>query len=187
MEVQQEKKGNLVDKGSSTMTIISDGERFTVTTMVDEDDSTIIYDKPNKTMTTITRSDGRLVGVRMPIISARSKQADGFDGTFEATGEKKEIIGYTAEKYLVANDGVTSEMWVANVPGFDYGLLPEGAGQTAPAPPRIPGIPNPVVLEGHTPSKNGKEVIHMYIRAVAAGDAVDLSRMEVPAGVEIND
>ncbi len=187
MEVQQEKKGKLVDKGSSTVTIISDGDRIAIKTLADDNETTIIYDTPNKTMTTVTAADGKLTAMRMPIVKMKQKQAETFEGTFEATGEKKQILGYTTEKYLVADDGVTSEMWVANVPGFDYGLIAQGAGQNAAAPPHIPGVESPVVLEGHTPSKNGKTVTHMYIRAVAAGRDVDLAAMEVPAGAEMTD
>lgn len=189
MEVQQEKKGKMVDKGSSTMTMVSDGERGAIITAMEDGETRIIYDAQNKNVTTISPSDGKLVAMRMPLIGMKGKTpaAADFEGTFEATGETKEILGYRTEKFLVTKDGEVMECWVADIPGFDYGLIAEGLGQKAGAQPEVPGVDSPVVLEAHSPSKGGKEVTHMYIRAVASGSDVDLAMLEVPAGVELTD
>ncbi len=187
MEVQQEKKGKMVDKGSSVVSITSDGDRIAIETTTDGTEAIIIYDTEGKTMTTISTHKGERSAIRMPLIKLPKSKQDGFEGTFVATGEKKTIIGYSAEKYRVTDDGTTSEMWVADIPGFDYGLIAEGVGQTAAAKPAVAGVDNPMVLEAHSPSKNGKEVVHMYIRAVATGGDVDLGAFEVPAGVELQD
>lgn len=193
MEVQQEKKGKRIEKNDVTTTMMGDGQRGAVITeMPDGTGVTMVVDpQARHTTTVMTDKNGERSAVRMPNIKLpKGSQPDMvFDGEFEATGETKTILGYEAEKYLVTQEGNTSEMWIANVPGYDYNLIAEGLGHgdAGAGAPDIGGVEYPVALESHTTSKNGKEATHLYVRDIAVGADVDMSLMEVPAGVELND
>lgn len=193
MEIQQEKKGKRLTKNDVTTTMVGDGQRAAIVTeMADGTEMTMIVDPGERHTTTITADkDGKRTAIRMPNIKLpKGKQPDmRFEGEFEATGETRTILGYEAEKYLVTQDGNVSDMWVADVPGYDYGLVAEGLGHgdAGAGAPEIAGVDSPVVLESHTTSKNGKEVVHLYVRAIAVGGDVDVSLLEVPAGVELQD
>ena len=193
MEIQTDKKGKHVAKNDVTTTLVSDGRRGAIVTdMADGTAMSMIVDPGERhTTTVITDDEGRRSAVRMPSVKVpKGRQPDmGFDGDFEATGETREILGYAAEKYLVTQYGQASEVWVADVPGYDPELIAEGLGHGGGdvRAPDVPGMDNPVALEAHTTSKNGKQVTHMYVRAIAAGEDVDLGMLEVPAGVELQD
>ena len=187
MEVEMEKKGKRVEKGSAEMTMVSDGDRSAVITRTSDTEMRMIVDNRNKTTTTVTEVDGKLTAVRMPRINVKTGKQKGFEGTFRATGERRTILGYDTEKFVVTDGGDVTDAWVADIPGFDYALISEGLVGDATPVPDVPGVASPVVLEAHTSSKGGKEVTHMYIRAIGTGSDVDLGLLEVPAGAEMQD
>ena len=191
MEMTFDKKGKRVDKRTTVVTLVADGQRAAVVTeMADGTASQMIYDVANKRMTTVATDDkGERTAVRLPTIKLPKDVGPAFDGDIRPTGETREILGYTAEKMIVTQDGNVSEAWVADVPGYDATLFAASVGQdeAVASAPQIDGYDHPAVLEMHTTSKNGKEVTHMIVTEVASGSDVDMSLFEVPAGVELMD
>ena len=193
MEIQMEKKGKRVEKHDVTTTLVGDGERGAIhTETADGSVMTMIVDAGARhTTTVVTDGKGERSAVRMPNIKVpKSQRLDaGFDGDLERTGETRTILGHRAEEYIVRDGGDVTEVWIADVPGYDYNLIVDGLGQAGAGAdaPEVDGMEYPVALESHTTSKGGKEVAHMYVRAIAVGGDVDLSMMEVPPGVELMD
>ena len=189
IEIVTEKRGRRVDGRSLTMTLLTDGDaRFGFA--VDEGGGELhtIFDADDNTVTTVAEGGARATVMPMPRLRARDVEA--YAGEVEATAETKEILGYTATRYVLTSPGGdVTETWLAEVPGFRYrdlfGRLRGRAGARL-APP-LPDLPDAVSLESHTTSRNGREVTHAYARALATGEGVDLGALEVPGGAEVTD
>ena len=188
MEVEVERKGKIDEDKGSTLRLVSDGTRTAVITETDGVASHIIIDAGDNTMTTIaTDRDGVVTAVKMPQLKLGGSRVKPFDGEIQATGETKDLLGYRAEKYIITDGGDVTEAWIADVPGFDYAMIGESLTRNRIPTPTIPGVDQPVTLEGHTATRKGKEVVHLYVRAIATGAEVDRGLLEVPAGTQVQD
>lgn len=189
-EVQVEKRGRIDDDETMAMTLVSGGgDRAALLIATDGEELHTIFDAADNTITTVQAEGGGLQAMILPVPKIKQRDLDDYAGEVEETGETKEILGYTATKYLIDSDGEVTEAWVASVPGLSYeetfGKLRAADGGRSL--PRLSALPDAITLESHTTSRNGRKVYHSYARGLRRGAEVDLSRLEVPAGAEVMD
>lgn len=190
-EMQVEKRGRIDEDEAMDMTLVyGGGERTAIVIETGGERLHTIFDGADNTITTVQDERGGPQALILPMPKIKQRDLDDYAGEVERTDETKDILGYTATKYiLVDDDGQTTEAWVASIPGLSYedtfGKLRATDG--ARSIPRPSDLPDAITLESHTTSRNGRKVYHSYARGLRRGAEVDLSALEVPAGAEVMD
>lgn len=197
MEYSTEKRGKPVAKESGAMRMTFEGARYGFTVAQgerggDAAETTVVFDLDARTMTSVSDTDDGLVAVKMPLISLGDQDLPAFEGTVERTDETKTILGYDTRKYILRDGGDVTEAWLAEIPDFSWSDVATGmlGGRKANANrvmSYFEDMPRAFPLESHATTKGGKQVVHSYVRAVDLGGEADLSRLDIPAGAEVQD
>lgn len=176
------------------MTLTVNGAKAGIIMELEGNQTQIIWDNDSNKMITVTSDKkGKQIAMIMPRISFGQKDIEDYVGDIQRTDETKKILGYDTRKYILTNkDGIT-EAWLANIPEVNWTKLSkcltgaDGKGMKKNFVPVIPEMPDALALASKTTSTNGKQVSYMEIKEISSGSDVDLSRLEIPKGAEVQD
>lgn len=98
----------------------------------------IIYDTPkNEAIMLMPGQNMYMTYSLSDIMGAAEKMTKSDDASFEKTGEKEKIVGYTCEKYIAKTKDATTEIWATDelgrFMGLGGGMGPMGKSKSAPA------------------------------------------------------
>ena len=194
MKYSSEKNGKPVDKEGGIFILTLNGSKASISVEVNGSTNLVIWDEQESKMTTVvTDNKGKQMAMIMPRINLGRKNIDEYVGDIQRTDETKQLLGYDTRKYiLTSKDGVT-EAWLANIPGVSWAELAkaitgsDGKGTKKDFMPVIAEMPDAIALASKTTSRNGKEVSYMEVMEISTGNDVDLSRLEIPSGAEVQD
>ena len=123
MEITDKKKGKPSKNSPMRMTYyLNHGQIAIKPEMEDEQNTVMIYDIEDKTMTTLIDQNGERTGMKMkmPSFKLDSKELDGFDATIEATNETRTIDGYDCKKYLIESSDYKGHAWITEEVDLDF-------------------------------------------------------------------
>jgi len=99
-----------------------------------EGDGTIIFDLKAGKMLILMSEDKMYMEMPLEIPKDVKSKIDDAAGSFRRTGETKEILGYTCEKFLFDDEGKKGEAWMTKELGgfmlFDDPSKMQGSGQS---------------------------------------------------------
>ncbi len=171
------KNGRPNRDGPAIITYYIDEYSFAVTPKTDEGETTMIYDRREREVTTKTvNKDGDRAATITPMLRIRVNVEDRSvaEGayTIEETGRTKTIEGYSCTEYRVETEDATTLAWATdaipldwrNIASFVQAKGPGGASH----PTNIYGVDG-VVLEAHMTSKRKDEVTDYYLKEIHEG------------------
>lgn len=196
MEVTTTKNGKSDKSETMKMDYYLDHSRFAFRTGGNGkggDNSLLIYDMANRTMTTVTDDGKRKQAVIMPLLKIKTKvkseEVMGDNLTFTRTSETKEIEGYPCVKYLLESDEYTGTVWMTEAFTIDLSVMTqmvkvEGASGNSLNWKDLYGVEG-TSLESHITNKKKNETYDAYYTNLRIG-SIDAAVFDL-SGYEVTD
>lgn len=178
MEVTGYKKGKVDEKSSMKVDYYFDEYKMALAPTLDKKEkTTMIFDRRDKSMTTLIDKDGEKSGMKMKMPKLKLDQMRGdkdadTEFSYERTGETKTIDGYQCRKYLMEGEDYKGYAWVAEDFAIDFSSLfsfidfgNKKNNPNAFSLDEVNGFP----LESHIEFKDKKESVDTKIKNIQSG------------------
>lgn len=123
-----------------------------------------IFDKPNNIMVTLMEGMGMKMGMVLNVDYEKDIEKEN-NQTFEKTGNKKEILGYSCEEYLFEDDKSFTTVWISNSDDLNivdaFNAMSSDKNASSKSLPS--GVPKGMMMETNTTNKKSKEVVTMKV------------------------
>lgn len=80
----------------------------------EENSGSMIFDSRNKKMLILMPEEKMYMEMSTSMMDSKTEESDAKDSEMKRTGQKKDILGYTCEKWVYKDDDNTVESWITN-------------------------------------------------------------------------
>lgn len=123
-----------------------------------------IFDIQNNITVTLMEGMGMKMGVVLNVDFENTKEKEN-NQTFEKTGNKKEILGYTCEEYVFEDEKSITSVWISNSEDLNivaaFNAMSSDKNASSKSLPA--GAPSGMLMETTTMNKSKKDVMTMKV------------------------
>lgn len=175
MEVSELKNGKPTKNDAMRMTYHINGNEIAIKPEMDEKQETLmIYNSENQTITTLIDQKGEKSGMKMkmPKMNMASEDSEDLDFTITPTNETKTIHGYECKKYLIESSDYTGHAWITEEVDISFEKMFSFLNNKKKGNSKMPKFGNldGFAMETYSKSKKKDEEYIMKILDIKVGE-----------------